>query len=398
MSQSHDDQQYALETLAVHAGQVRSQEGEMSEPIFASTSFVFASAAEAAARFSGEKPGNIYSRFTNPTVRVFEQRLAVMEGGERAVATGSGMAAILAAGLGLLKGGDHIVSSNGVFGSTVVLFNNYFGKFGVATTYVPLTDLAAWRRAIRPNTRWLFLETPANPLTEVADIAALAALAHEHGCLLVVDNTVCTSALQRPLDLGADIVVTSATKYIDGQGRGLGGAVIGREKEVGGDVYGALRTAGPSMSPFHAWLFLKGLETLAVRMQAHCANALALAEWLERQPQVERVYYPGLSSHPQHALAQRQQRGYGGLLSFEIKGGRDAAWRVIDNTRLISITANLGDTKTTITHPATTTHGRLTPEARAAAGIRDNLVRVAVGLENIDDLKADLTRGLLAVA
>ncbi len=396
MSQSHDDQKYGPDTLAVHAGQVRTQEGEMSEPIFASTSYVFASAAEAAARFSGEKPGNIYSRFTNPTVRVFEQRIAAMEGGERAVATGSGMAAILAAGLGLLKSGDHIVSSNGVFGSTAILFNNYFAKFGIETSYVPLTHVAAWRAAIRPTTRWLFLESPANPLAEVADIAALAALAHEYGCLLVVDNTVCTSALQRPLELGADIVVTSATKYIDGQGRGLGGAVIGREKEVGGDVYAALRTAGPSMSPFHAWLFLKGLETLAVRMQAHSANALALAQWLEKQPGVEEVYYPGLRSHPQHDLAKRQQRGFGGLLSFEVKGGRDAAWRVIDHTRLISITANLGDTKSTITHPATTTHGRLTPEARAAAGIKDNLVRVAVGLENIEDLIADLARGLNA--
>ena len=394
MSQSDNDQEYAPETLAVHAGQVRTQEGEQSEPIFTSTSFVVSSAAEAAARFSGEKPGNIYSRFTNPTVRVFEQRIAAMEGGERAVATGSGMAAILTAALGLLKSGDHIVSSNGVFGSTVILFNNYLSKFGVDTGYVPLTDLDAWRKAIRPNTRWLFLETPANPLTEVADIAALATLAHEYDCLLVVDNTVCTSALQRPLELGADMVVTSATKYIDGQGRGLGGAIIGREKEVGGDVYGALRTAGPSMSPFHAWLFLKGLETLAVRMQAHCANALALAQWLEQQPAVERVYYPGLSSHPQHELARRQQQGFGGLLSFEVKGGRDGAWRVIDNTRLISITANLGDTKTTITHPATTTHGRLPPEARAAAGIKDNLVRVAVGLESVDDLKMDLARGL----
>jgi O-succinylhomoserine sulfhydrylase len=395
MSQSHGDQQYGPDTLAVHSGQVRTQEGEMSEPVFASTSYVFGSAAEAAARFSGESPGNIYSRFTNPTVRVFEQRIAAMEGGERAVATGSGMAAILAAGLGLLKSGDHIVSSNGVFGSTVILFNNYFAKFGVETSYVPLTQLSAWRAAIRPNTRWLFLETPANPLTEVADIAALSALAHEHGCLLVVDNTVCTPALQRPLQLGADIVVTSATKYIDGQGRGLGGAVIGREQEVGGDVYGALRTAGPSMSPFHAWLFLKGLETLAVRMQAHSANALALAKWLERQPAVDTVYYPGLKSHPQHDLAKRQQSGFGGLVSFEVKGGRDAAWRVIDNTRLISITANLGDTKSTITHPATTTHGRMTPEARAAAGIHDNLVRVAVGLENVEDLQADLARGLV---
>ncbi len=398
MSDSGYDHHYALETLAVRAGQSRTHEGEQSEPIFATTSFVFGSAAEAAARFSGEQPGNIYSRFTNPTVRVFEQRLAAMEGGERAVATSSGMSAILATCLGLLKSGDHIVSSNGIFGSTVILFNNYLGKFGIETAYVPLTDLAAWRAAIRPSTRILFMETPANPLTEVADIAALAALAHEHGCLLVVDNTVCTSALQRPLELGADIVVVSATKYIDGQGRAIGGAVIGREKEVGTDVYGALRTTGPCMSPFHAWLFLKGLETLAARMQAHCANALSLAQWLEQQPGVERVYYPGLASHPQHELASRQQRGYGGLLSFEVKGGRDAAWQVIDGTRLISITANLGDTKSTITHPATTTHGRLSPEARAAAGIKDNLVRVAVGLEHVDDLKADLARGLTALA
>lgn len=384
---------YHPDTLAVHAGQRRSAEGEMSEPVFASTSFVFASAAEAAARFSGAQPGNIYSRFTNPTVQVFERRIAAVEGGERAVATGSGMAAILATCLGLLKSGDHIVASNGIFGSTVVLFDSYLAKFGVATSYVPLTDLDAWRAAIRPATRLLFLETPANPLTEVADIAAIAALAHSHGCLLVVDNTVCTAALQQPLRLGADVVVISATKYIDGQGRAIGGAVIGREKELA-EVYGVLRTAGPSLSPFHAWLFLKGLETLAVRMRAHCANALALAEWLERQPAVERVHYPGLASHPQHALAARQQRGYGGLLAFEVRGDRDAAWRVIDNTRLIAITANLGDTKSTITHPATTTHGRLTPEARAAAGIKDNLVRVAVGLEHIEDLKADLARGL----
>ena len=388
---------YQPETLAVRAGQTRSHEGEQSEPIFATTSFVFASAQEAAARFSGEQPGNIYSRFTNPTVRVFEQRIAALEGGERAVATSSGMSAILATCLGLLKSGDHIVSSNGIFGSTVILFNNFLGKFGIETAYVPLTDLAAWRAAIRPNTRVLFMETPANPLTEVADISALAALAHEHACLLVVDNTVCTSALQRPLELGADIVVVSATKYIDGQGRAIGGAVIGREKEVGGDVYSALRTTGPCLSPFHAWLFLKGLETLSVRMQAHCANALSLAQWLEQQPAVARVYYPGLTSHPQHELAKRQQRGFGGLLSFEVKGGRDAAWKVIDRTRLISITANLGDTKSTITHPATTTHGRLTPEARAAAGIKDNLVRVAVGLEHIEDLKTDLARGLAEV-
>lgn len=392
-----EESNYHPQTLAVHAGQRRSGEGEMSEPVFASTSFVFGSAAEAAARFSGEKPGNIYSRFTNPTVQVFEQRIAAVEGGERAVATGSGMAAILATCLGLLKSGDHIVASNGIFGSTAVLFNNYLAKFGITTSYVPLTDAAAWRNAIRSNTRLLFLETPANPLTEIVDITAVAALAHERGCLLVVDNTVCTAALQQPLKLGADIVVISATKYIDGQGRAIGGAVIGREKEVGAEVYGVLRTAGPSLSPFHAWIFLKGLETLSVRMQAHSANALALAQWLEEQPAVERVYHPGLESHPQHDLAKRQQSGFGGLLSFEVKGGREAAWKVIDHTRLIAITANLGDTKSTITHPATTTHGRLSPEARAAAGIKDNLVRIAAGLENVADLQDDLTRGLAAL-
>lgn len=388
---------YHPQTLAVHAGQQRSQEGEMSEPIFASTSFVFASAAEAAARFSGEKPGNIYSRFTNPTVQVFEQRIAAIEGGERAVATSSGMAAINATCQALLKSGDHIVASNGIFGSTAVLFNNYLAKFGVATSYVPLSDLNAWRAAIKSNTRFLFLETPANPLTEVVDIAQVAALAHEHKCLLIVDNTVCTAALQQPLKLGADVVVISATKYIDGQGRAIGGAVIGREKEVGGDVYSVIRTAGPSLSPFHAWIFLKGLETLSVRMQAHSANALALAQWLEQQPSVTRVFYPGLASHPQHRLASRQQSGYGGLLSFEVEDSREAAWKVIDHTRLIAITANLGDTKSTITHPATTTHGRLTPEARAAAGIKDNLVRIAVGLENVEDLKEDLASGLAAI-
>ncbi len=390
----NDDSGYALETLAVRAGQHRTGEGEHSEPIFPTSSYVFGSAAEAAARFAGDEPGNIYSRFTNPTVRTFEERLAALEGGERCVATASGMAAILATCLGLLEQGQHIVSSRSIFGSTVVLFDKYLSRCGIQTSYVPIDDLDAWDAAIRPETGLLFVETPSNPLTEMADIEALAKLAHARDCLLVVDNCFCTPALQRPLALGADIVIHSATKYLDGQGRCVGGAVVGDAQLVGEDVYGFLRTAGPSMSPFNAWVFLKGLETLPLRMQAHCANALALAQWLEQQPQIERVYYPGLVSHPQHGLAERQMSGFGGIVAFDVAGGREAAWRLIDATRMLSITANLGDTKTTITHPATTTHGRLSPEARLQAGIGDGLVRVAVGLESIDDIQADIARGL----
>ncbi|MEJ2345499.1 MAG: O-succinylhomoserine sulfhydrylase [Gammaproteobacteria bacterium] len=393
MSESDHDR-YRFDTLAVRAGQVRTDEGEHSEPIFATSSYVFASAAEAAARFSGSEPGNIYSRFTNPTVRTFEQRLAALEGGERGVATASGMSAILATCLGLLRTGEHLVSSRSIFGSTVVLFDNYLARLGVGTTFVPQNDLSAWEAAIRPETRLLFLETPSNPLTELADIEAIADIAHRHGCLLVVDNCFCTPALQRPLSLGADIVVHSATKYLDGQGRCVGGAVVGSQEVVGGDVFGFLRTAGPSMSPFNAWVFLKGLETLRLRMEAHSANALTLARWLEEQPAVERVLYPGLPSHPQHELACRQMADFGGIVAFEVKGGQDAAWRVVDGTRMLSITANLGDTKTTITHPASTTHGRLSAEARAEAGISDGLLRVAVGLEDIEDIKADLQRGM----
>ncbi|GMQ88741.1 MAG: O-succinylhomoserine sulfhydrylase [Gammaproteobacteria bacterium] len=383
-----------FETLAVRAGQQRTAECEHAEPIFPTSSYVFESAADAAARFSGERPGNIYSRFTNPTVRTFEQRLAALEGGERCVATASGMAAIYATCAGLLQTGDHVVSSRSVFGSTTLLFNNYLHKFGIETTFVAQDDLPAWESAIRPETRLLFLETPSNPLTEVADIAALADLAHAHKCLLVVDNCFCTPALQLPLALGADIVIHSATKYLDGQGRCVGGAVVGREDVVGEGVYGFLRTCGPTMSPFNAWVFLKGLETLSIRMQAHCASAQLLADWLQDQPAVSRVYYPGLASHPQHELAARQQSGFGGIVAFDLKGGREAAWKLIDATRICSITANLGDTKTTITHPATTTHGRLTPQQREESGIFDGLVRVAVGLESIDDLRADLARGL----
>jgi O-succinylhomoserine sulfhydrylase len=387
-------QALGFETLAVRAGQHRTAESEQAEPIFPTSSYVFESAAAAAARFSGEQPGNIYSRFTNPTVRCFEERLAALEGGERCVATASGMSAIYATCAGLLKAGDQIVSSRSIFGSTTLLFTNYLSKFGVETRFVAQHDLEAWAGAIGPETRLLFLETPSNPLTEIADIAALADLAHAHGCLLAVDNCFCTPALQQPLALGADIVIHSATKYLDGQGRCVSGAVVGSEQVVGDSVYGFLRTCGPSMSPFNAWVFLKGLETLSLRMRAHCASAQALAEWLQEQPAVERVYYPGLPSHPQHQLAARQQTGFGGIVAFEVSGGRQAAWRVIDSTRICSITANLGDAKTTITHPATTTHGRLTPEQREEAGISDGLIRVAVGLENVDDLRADLAAGL----
>ncbi len=396
---SDDDyDEYAFETRAVRAGQVRTSEGEQSEPIFPTSSFVFESAAEAAARFSGELPGNIYSRFTNPTVRTFERRLAALEGGECCVATSSGMAAILATCMGLLQAGDHIVSSRSVFGTTTVLFGTYLSRFGVETTFVPLTDVSAWRAAMRPETRMLFLETPSNPLTEIADIEALARLAHGQDCLLVVDNCFCTPALQQPLALGADLVIHSATKFIDGQGRCVGGAVVGDGERVGKDVFGFLRTAGPTMSPFNAWVFLKGLETLALRMRAQSHNALQLAQWLESHKGVERVYYPGLPSHGQHALAARQQSGFGAIVAFDLPGGKDAAWRFIDATRLVSITANLGDTKSTITHPATTTHGRLTPEQRAESGIGDGLIRVAAGLEAVQDLQADLSRGFDAIA
>jgi O-succinylhomoserine sulfhydrylase len=385
--------EFDFDTRAVRAGQQRTPEGEHAEAIFPTSSYVFASAAEAAARFSGDQPGNIYSRFTNPTVRTFEERLASLEGGERCVATSSGMAAILATCAGLLKSGDHIVSSRSIFGTTTVLFTTYLAKFGIDTTFVPLADSKAWRDAIRPETRLLFLETPSNPLTEVADIAELAVIAKENNCLLAVDNCFCTPVLQRPLELGADIVIHSATKYLDGQGRCIGGAVVGSEELVGKEVYGFLRTAGPTMSPFNAWVFLKGLETLPLRMRAICSSALALAQWLEQQAQVARVYHPGLASHPQHELAKRQQDDYGGIVSFELKGGKEDAWKVIDATRVFSITANLGDAKSTVTHPATTTHGRLTPDQRDAAGISDGLIRLAVGLESVADLQADLERG-----
>lgn len=383
----------ALETLAVRAGHERTAEQEHGEPIFPTSSFVYGSAAEAARKFGGEEPGNIYSRFTNPTVRIFEKRLAALEGGERCVATSSGMAAILSTALALLEAGDEIVASRSLFGSTVSLFSKYLGKFGITTRYVELGNLEAWEAAMTPKTRLLFAETPSNPLSEVVDIEQLAALARRHGAWLAIDNCFLTPALQRPLELGADLVIHSATKYLDGQGRAIGGAVVGRNQELE-ELFGVVRTCGPCMSPFNAWIFLKGLETLGIRMQAHCDNAMQLAQWLETHPAVTRVHYSGLASHPQHELARRQQRGFGAVLGIEVKGDREGAWAVIDATRVMSITGNLGDVKTTITHPGTTTHGRLNDEQKAAAGIREGLIRVAVGLEAIDDLKADLARGL----
>lgn len=393
MTESYDD--WDLATRAIRAGHNRTTEGEHSEPIFTTSSFVFQSAAEAAARFSGDEPGNIYSRFTNPTVACFEERLAALEGGESCVATSSGMAAILATCMALLKSGDHIVSSRSIFGTTNVLFNKFLAKMGIETSYVALSNLADWEAAIRPNTRILYAETPSNPITEVGDIRALADLAHSHGLLLVVDNCFCTPVLQQPLALGADIVIHSATKYLDGQGRCVGGAVVGNSQLVGEEVFGFLRSAGVTMSPFNAWVFLKGLETLQLRMKAHSENALALALWLEQLDTVERVHYPGLKSHPQFELAAQQQRSAGGIVSFVVKGGRERAWKVIDATRMLSITANLGDTKTTITHPASTTHGRLSEEEKRAAGIEEGLIRMSVGLEAIDDIKRDLALGLV---
>lgn len=387
------DRSYQLETLAVREGTARSQFNEHSEALYLTSSFVFDSAAQAAARFSGEEEGNVYSRFTNPTVKVFQERLAALEGAEACVATASGMSAILSLVMGLCSAGDHIVASTGLFGATQQLLGNIMTRFGVQTTFVAQTDVGAWEAAMRPETKLFFLETPSNPLTEIADIAALVAVAHARGVLVAVDNCFCTPILQRPLDLGADLVVHSATKFLDGQGRVLGGAVAG-SKKLTDEVLKFLRTAGPTLSAFNAWVLLKGMETLKIRMEAQSASALALASWLQAHPAVERVYYPGLPSHPQYALAQRQQSSGGAIVAFTVKGARAEAWKVVDSCRLLSITANLGDTKTTLTHPASTTHGRITPEQRAAAGITEGLLRVAVGLEAVVDLQDDLQRGL----
>ena len=389
-------QDYSLETLAVRAGQERSQFNEHSEALYLSSSFVFTSAAQAAARFSGEDEGNVYSRFTNPTVTAFQDRLAALEGAEACVATASGMSAILSLVMALCSSGDHIVASTGLFGATQQLLGTLMPRFGIQTSFVSQTDAAAWGAATRPQTKLFFLETPSNPLTEIADIAALVAIAHAQGVLVVVDNCFCTPILQRPLDLGADLVVHSATKFLDGQGRVLGGAVAG-PKRLTDEVFKFLRTAGPTLSTFNAWVLLKGLETLQIRLQAQSARALQLAQWLESHPRVARVHYPGLPSHPQFELARRQQSSGGAIVSFVVKGARAEAWKVVDSCRLLSITANLGDTKTTLTHPASTTHGRITPEQRAAAGITENLLRVAVGLEAVADLQNDLETGLSSI-
>lgn len=390
MFENEDD--LSLETLAIRAGINRSQYGENSQALFLTSSFICGSAAEAAELFSGQKEGFIYSRFTNPTVDAFQKRLAALEGAEYAVATASGMSAIMSCMMGLLSAGDHVVVSQSVFGATVQLFN-ILGRFGIEVTYAKATDPASWSAAVKPNTKLFFAETPSNPLTEIVDIQAVAEIAHAVGAKLVIDNCFCSPALQRPLSLGADIVIHSATKYLDGQGRVLGGAVVGKKEDLH-PVYLFLRTTGPTLSAFNAWVLMGGLETLSLRMAAQSERALALASWLEKHPKVERVFYPGLPAHPQYDLAMRQQKTGGAIVAFEVKGGREQAWRVIDSTKLVSITANLGDVKTTICHPATTTHGRVTPEARAAAGINDNLIRVAVGLEGFEDIRCDLARGL----
>ncbi len=394
------ESELSFDTIAIRTGHSPTHEGEHSEPLFLTSSFTYGSASEAEKVFSGETEGNIYSRFTNPTVRAFEQRLAALEGGERCVATASGMAAILSTAMAFLSAGDHVVCSRAVFGTTVGLFDKYMRKFGVSTTFVDLTNLDEWEAAIQAGkTKLFFCETPSNPLSQVADLQALSTLAHKHDILFVVDNCFCTPALQQPLKFGADLIIHSATKYLDGQGRALGGAVVGNAKLLE-EIFLVTRTLGPSMSPFNAWIFLKGMETLRLRMDAHSASALKLAEWLQSHPAVKQVYYSGLPSHIGHELAKRQQRGFGGIVSFEVKAiegqdnARTAAWQVIDATKMLSITGNLGDTKTTITHPATTTHGRLTAEAKTAAGITEGLIRIAVGLEDFEDIKADLARGL----
>lgn len=392
---SDDDflSELGIDTLAIRAGQSRTHEGEHSDALFLTSSYVFASAQEAADRFSGAKPGNVYSRYTNPTVRAFEERIAALEGAESAVATASGMAAILCSCIALLQSGDHILCSRSVFGTTTILFSKYLAKFGVTTSFINPTDYVSWEAGFTPKTKLVFVETPSNPLSDIVDIQRLADLAHKHNALLAVDNCFCTPALQRPLEFGADLIIHSATKYIDGQGRCLGGVVAGPKKYVD-EVLGFIRSAGPTLSPFNAWVFLKGLETLRLRMEAHSHNALELARWLDAHEAVEKVFYAGLENHPGHELARKQQKAFGGVLSFRVKGGREQAWSVIDATRIMSLTANLGDAKTTIVHPATTTHGRLSPEQKAEAGITENLIRIAVGLEDINDLKQDLERGL----
>ena len=401
---THDpprDDGFDFDTRAVRAGTLRTPFDEHSEALFLTSSFVFSSAAQAASRFAGSEDGFVYSRFSNPTVRMFEQRLASLEGGEDALAFASGMGAIFAICMAHLKAGDHVVAAANLFGATMTLFGQQLARFGVDATFVPAADPAAWRAAIAPGgrTRLLFCETPSNPLMEVVDLEAFAALGRDTGALTVVDNCFCTPALQRPLEFGVDLVMHSATKFLDGQGRVVGGAVVGGRAFIRDALLPVLRTTGPSLSPFNAWVLLKGLETLAIRMRAQGETALGLARWLEAHPAVARVHQVGLASHPQFALARRQQNGPGALLAFDVKpdasgDARAGAWRVVDRVRLMSVTGNLGDTRTTITHPATTTHGRLTPQARVDAGIGESLLRISVGLESLADLQRDLAHAL----
>lgn len=397
MAEQSPTDELGFSTRAIRVGHTRSAEAEHAEPIFPTSSFAYENAAQAAARFGGDEPGNVYSRFTNPTVQTFEARLAALEGGARCVAVSSGMGAYATMCLSLLRTGDHVVAARGLFGSTTNWLTKYLPRYGIAVDLVTLSDLDEWRSAIRDNTKLLVVESPTNPLMEMVDIPALASIARERGCLLAVDNCFCTPVLQKPLALGADLVLHSATKYLDGQGRCIGGAIVGNDDEVMEEVFGFLRTAGPSLSPFNAWVFTKGLETLPIRMRAHCENALQMAQWLETIPGVCKVHYPGLTSHPQHELAKKQQSGFGGVVSFEVTGGRDAAWHVIDSVQMMSVTGNLGDVKTTITHPASTTHARLTQQQRDEAGIVEGLIRLSVGLEEVADLQADLSRGLLSL-
>lgn len=386
---------HQFRTKAIRYGQHRTQEGEHNDPIFVTSSFVFENSQQAAERFSESKPGNIYSRFTNPTTRAFEERLASLESANYCIATASGMAAIMSLCLAHLKTGDHILATRGLFGSTISLFSKYLAKFGIETEYLGPDNLDQWSKAIRPSTRMLFVETPSNPLCEVIDIRKLAAIASEHKeCLLVVDNCACSPALQQPLSLGADVVIHSATKYLDGHGRAVGGAVVTNKEDLTKQVSSVLRTTGPAMSPFNAWVLYAGLETLELRMQESCSSAMNIAHWLAEHPKVETVHYPGLKNHPYHDLAKQQQSGFGALVAFEVKGDRKEAWTVIDSVEMLSISANFGDVKSIVTHPASTTHGRLSPEERQRAGISESLIRLSVGLEALEDIKNDLARGL----
>ncbi len=385
---------YATESVCVRAGQLRSPFREHAEALYLTSSFVFDSAEQAARCFVREEEGFVYSRFSNPTAQMFCDRLSALEKSEVTYPFASGMAAIMAAVLGHVQTGEEIIASTRLFGSTIQLFNNVLKRLGIKTVYVPPENPEAWEKAVTPQTRFAFLETPANPLGDIADIAAISERMHRHGIIVAVDNCFCTPILQQPLNLGADLVIHSATKFIDGQGRVMGGTVSGKKSQTE-EIFRFLRASGGSMSPFNAWVLLKGLETLPLRMKAHSENALALARWLEKQPQIERVFYPGLESHPQHDLAKRQQKAFGAVLSFEVKGGQEAAWRLINQCKMLSITGNLGDSKTTITHPATTTHSKLSEEEHRIAGITPGLVRLCAGLENVEDIQRDLSRGFI---